>query len=333
MILRRSLILVLTSAVVIAAAPSASAPSASALFSSFAPVTRVLLNDPRELSPAEKMRAAAINNEVPAHPELAVAAARFSLAAVGADPLNGTSALDCLTAAIYYEAANEPITGQRAVAQVILNRLRHPAFPNNVCDVVFEGSERATGCQFTFTCDGSLGRRPSAALWQRARSVAGAALGGYVEASVGHATHYHASYVVPYWAAKLTKLTTIGTHIFYQWNGSWAQPSAFRDRYDASEVLPQKARVALAGYLTSPDADAAQFIVASSLPDTPPAERVLLSAPAPMPPYRLKNAPSNVDALPATSLKVGKAELIDNRARLKEDQRPDAGTKETTLAD
>ncbi|WP_398286925.1 cell wall hydrolase [Sphingomonas daechungensis] len=63
-----------------------------------------------------------------------------------------------MTSAVYYEAGQESLDGQRAVAQVVLNRVRHPAFPANVCGVVYEGSTRATGCQFTFTCDGSLMR-------------------------------------------------------------------------------------------------------------------------------------------------------------------------------
>ena len=71
-------------------------------------------------------------------------------------------ALDCLTQAVYYEARSEPIDGQRAVAQVVLNRVRNPAYPNSVCGTVYEGSRRATGCQFSFTCDGSLGASPRA---------------------------------------------------------------------------------------------------------------------------------------------------------------------------
>jgi hypothetical protein len=86
--------------------------------------------------------------------------------------------LDCLTAAAYYEAASEGDDGERAVVQVVLNRLRHPAFPKSVCGVVFQGSERATGCQFTFTCDGSLQRTPSVAGWRRAQEIAKAALAG-----------------------------------------------------------------------------------------------------------------------------------------------------------
>jgi spore germination cell wall hydrolase CwlJ-like protein len=112
--------------------------------------------------------------------------------------LDEARAVDCMTAAIYYEAAFESPEGQRAVAQVVLNRLRHPAFPKTVCGVIFQGSNRATGCQFTFTCDGSLAREPNPEIWNRARKIAEAALNGYVMKKVGNATHYHASYVAPY---------------------------------------------------------------------------------------------------------------------------------------
>lgn len=144
-------------------------------------------------------------------------------------------ALDCLTAAVYYEAAVEGPDGQRAVAQVVLNRLRHPAYPSTVCGVVFQGSERSTGCQFTFTCDGSLARAPVPALWERARAIAWAALSGQVFAPVGWSTHYHTDWVVPYWASSLAKAAKVGTHIFYRWTGGWGQPAAFRGRYAGVE--------------------------------------------------------------------------------------------------
>jgi len=137
-------------------------------------------------------------------------------------------AVECLTAAVYYEAAIEPLEGQRAVAQVVLNRVRHPAYPRSVCGVVFQGSERRTGCQFSFTCDGSLRRTPSAAGWARARRVAEEALSGKVYAPVGWATHYHTNWVVPYWSSSLVKAANVGTHIFYRWTGGWGRPGAFR---------------------------------------------------------------------------------------------------------
>jgi spore germination cell wall hydrolase CwlJ-like protein len=153
-------------------------------------------------------------------------------------------ALECLTSAIYYEAAQEPTDGQRAVAQVVLNRVRHPAFPNSVCSVVYEGSTRNTGCQFTFTCDGSLAYAPMPALWNRARKVAEAALNGHVHAPVGYATHYHADYVVPYWASSLVKADVEGAHIFYRWAGGWGQPASFTDRWSGIEGNPAALRMA-----------------------------------------------------------------------------------------
>ncbi|PWG03785.1 hypothetical protein DF286_02010 [Sphingosinicella humi] len=154
-------------------------------------------------------------------------------------------ALECLANAIYYEAATEPLEGQRAVAQVVLNRLRHPAYPNSVCGVVYQGSERATGCQFTFTCDGSLVRAPIAPYWQRAKKVAEEALAGKVYAPVGYATHYHTNWVVPYWSSTLSKVANVGTHIFYRWAGGWGKPAAFTDRHSGSEpALAAPARLA-----------------------------------------------------------------------------------------
>jgi hypothetical protein len=144
-------------------------------------------------------------------------------------------AVDCLTAAVYYEAGFESLEGQRAVAQVVLNRVRNPAFPKTVCGVVFQGANRKTGCQFSFTCDGSLGRTPNQAVWTRARAVAAAALNGMVSAAVGNATHYHADYVAPYWSSHLVKLTKIGAHIFYRWTGGWGMPPAFRAAYLGEE--------------------------------------------------------------------------------------------------
>lgn len=147
-------------------------------------------------------------------------------------------ALKCLTDAIYYEAANEPDAGQRAVAQVILNRMRHPSYPNSVCGVIYQGSERRTGCQFSYACDGSMARVPARPAWYRAQRVAMAALAGSVYTPVGMATHYHATYVYPYWAPSLNFIGTIGAHRFYSWKGSAGAPSAFFRRYANSEPFP-----------------------------------------------------------------------------------------------
>jgi len=178
-------------------------------------------------------QAVAINAAIPLASGPNPAAKPFIFA--NADKNAQARALECLTSAVYYEAGQEPTDGQRAVAQVVLNRVRHPAFPASVCGVVYEGSTRATGCQFTFTCDGSLMRRPAGDSWRRAREVAEAALTGFVYQPVGNATHYHANYVVPYWAPTLTKNAVIGAHIFYRWAGGWGRPDAFSQRYARSE--------------------------------------------------------------------------------------------------
>lgn len=154
----------------------------------------------------------------------------------------GTSAygraLRCLTDAIYYEAATEPDTGQRAVAQVILNRVRHPSYPNSVCGVIYQGSERRTGCQFSYSCDGSMVRAPSRFHWHRAQRVAIDALAGYVHAPAGLATHYHTTEVHPYWAPSLHFIATIGAHRFYRFAGGAGTSAAFFARYAAAEPLP-----------------------------------------------------------------------------------------------
>ena len=144
--------------------------------------------------------------------------------------LDERRALLCLTQAVYYEAGFEPLDGRRAVAQVVLNRLRHPAFPKSVCGVVYQGSGTRT-CQFTFVCDGALYRAPALGAWRQAEAIARAALGGFVERSVGEATHYHADYVAPRWAPLLAKVAKLGQHIFYRWPGAWGQPGAFSGRY------------------------------------------------------------------------------------------------------
>ena len=148
-------------------------------------------------------------------------------------------AVDCLAAAQYYEAGDDP-PGQRAVAQVVLNRLRHPAFPKTVCGVVFQGMERTTGCQFTFTCDGALSRVPSPEAWERARKLARKALTGSVDRAVGYATHYHTDWVVPYWSASLDKITAVGTHLFFRWTGWWGTPPAFRRTVSSEEPVIAK---------------------------------------------------------------------------------------------
>jgi hypothetical protein len=158
---------------------------------------------------------------------------------LGASALDRGRALDCLSTAIYYEAASESDDGQRAVAQVILNRVRHPAFPNTVCGVIYQGSERTTGCQFSYACDGSMARPRSAAAMARATRIAAAALNGYVMGAVGLATHYHTYAVTPSWNRSLVMTDAIGAHFFHRWKGYFGTAAAFSNaRYQGGEPMP-----------------------------------------------------------------------------------------------
>ena len=139
----------------------------------------------------------------------------FSGQAASAD--DAARAADCLTAAVYYEARSEPVEGQRAVAQVVLNRVRDRAFPRSVCGVVYQRSSR--GCQFSFVCDGSMERQREPNAWDRAAAVARGALAGLVYDPVGSATFYHTTAILPWWAPSLSRIGTVGTHIFYRWRG------------------------------------------------------------------------------------------------------------------
>ena len=146
-------------------------------------------------------------------------------------------ATDCMAAGILYEAGDDTL-GERAVAQVVLNRVRHPAFPKTVCGVVFEGQDRSTGCQFSFSCDGAITRwHPTDAAWRRARDVATASLSGAVFRQVGYATHYHTDWVVPYWQSSLDKITAVNTHLFFRWSGWWGTPPAFRRHPETIEPV------------------------------------------------------------------------------------------------
>ena len=152
-----------------------------------------------------------------------VAAMPFRLSST----LDASRDLDCLTQAAYYEARGEGRDGMRAVTQVVLNRVRHSAFPNSVCGVVFQGAGRRTGCQFSFTCDGSMRGPVNKAAWNRARAVASAALSGAVYAGVGNATHFHTTGVSPAWRHSLVPVGQVGDHMFYRFGGRSGSREAF----------------------------------------------------------------------------------------------------------
>jgi spore germination cell wall hydrolase CwlJ-like protein len=193
-------------------------------------------------------------------------AAPFFLPGTG---ITRTRAQECLAQAIWYEAASESEAGQRAVAQVVLNRVAHPAWPASVCAVVYQGAGRASGCQFTFTCDGSLARRPGGASWARAQRIAAEALSGSVYAPIGHATHYHALWVNPDWAGALDPIGTIGAHRFYRLRGKAGEKSAFAAAYAGFESGP--AIHAVAHLPALPETAVPRAVMADD-PDPPPAQ-------------------------------------------------------------
>ena len=158
---------------------------------------------------------------------------RVSMTGPAAQPFRLAGALDasrdleCLTQAVYYEARGEGRAGMQAVAQVVLNRARHGAFPNSVCGVVYQGANRSTGCQFSFTCNGAMRRGVNQAAWRRAHDVASSALSGNVYRAVGNATHFHTTAVSPRWRHSLVPVGQVGSHLFYRFGGRNGSSGAF----------------------------------------------------------------------------------------------------------
>lgn len=197
----------------------------------------LLVTDALAASGPEAMR---LNAEIPVSTLPNPAMPAFAPITVAPDL---ATAEDCLTAAIFYEAGYETLDGQRAVGQVVLNRVRHPFYPKSVCGVVLQGFQRPTGCQFSFTCDGAWAAVPDPRRYAEVRAVARAALGGYVHRAVGSATHYHAAYVLPYWAPRLVKVYVSGLHIFYRFPGYIGTAASMRGKYAGQEVIPDERAV------------------------------------------------------------------------------------------
>ena len=265
--------------------------------------------EPMLLQPIPQTEAARINAAIPIS----------ALPNPGAMPLLARAAslwdkersIRCLAEAIYYEARSEPEEGQRAVAQVVLNRVRSPAYPGSVCGVVYQGPMRAGGgCQFTFTCDGSLASPPSGAGWLRAKRLAVAALAGEVYAPVGLATHYHTQQVVPTWAFKLVKSAVIGSHSFYRMQGLWGGPGGFNQRYAGREPTPASIMATRLPVYLGPKSGGATALAVASLPAafyTPAASRV-----------PEVTAPPVNDRLPRSTVR----EEYRNSGRIREDVAP-----------
>lgn len=123
----------------------------------------------------------------------------------------------CMATAIYFEARGEKYRGQVAVAQVVRNRVKHKAYPNSICGVVFQNQTWRNRCQFSFACDGIPERVNEKTAWATAEEIATKVIRGDIYLpEVANSTHYHATYVNPHWAARLKRMTKIGTHIFYR---------------------------------------------------------------------------------------------------------------------
>ena len=217
-----------------------------------------------------------------------------------ADALQSARDLDCLTDAVYYEARGETAAGQAAVAQVVLNRVRHPGFPKSVCGVVFQGVADGDGCQFSFACDGSMHRPRESEAWRRAEQIAARALTGFVMPSVGNATHFHAIGVDPGWGPRLLKVAQVGLHVFYRFGGYSGSPAAFtatpeRSAPDAPTGNPTN--LAAADSVTADGRPAGQYILASATVSTP-------SQPAPAPAPAKTPAPAET---PGKSETAGKS--------------------------
>jgi spore germination cell wall hydrolase CwlJ-like protein len=214
-----------------------------------------------------------------------------------ANALDASRDLECLTQAVYYEARGEGRDGMRAVAQVVLNRVRHPAFPKSICGVVFQGAGRRTGCQFSFTCDGSMRGRVNRAAWNRARQIAEAALSGSVYSGVGNATHFHTTGVAPQWRSSLIRVGQVGDHLFYRFGGRSGSRGAFtyaaRPSTDADQPRLVQASMDPTGPMREAGAVAYSLLVAQEERAAP------VEAPTAQPP-----APAPVEPAPAEAAAV-----------------------------
>jgi spore germination cell wall hydrolase CwlJ-like protein len=200
--------------------------------------------------------------------------------------LDSARDLDCLADAVYYEARGETPAGQAAVAQVVLNRVRHPAFPKSVCAVVFQGAQGGSGCQFSFACDGSMNRSREPTAWRRSREVAAHALSGFVMPGVGNATHFHVAGLDPGWGPRLLRVAQIGLHVFYRFGGYAGSPNSFNGRPQPSSA-DAAPHVVYASMLPVPETTAdgrvkAQYILASATVTSAP-PKPAEAAPTPKP--------------------------------------------------
>lgn len=201
--------------------------------------------------------------------------------------------VDCLTQAIYYEARGESSAGQAAIAQVVLNRVRHPAYPKSICAVVFQGARQGS-CQFSFACHDGLSARREPAAWERAKGVAQRALAGFVMPVVGDATSFHVASVRPAWG-NMMRVAQIGVHVFYRFGGhggasrftGQAEPSA----PGSDAWRPTLASTASQSGSSSDGRPTGQYLLASAVTTEAPAPQPPTPAPEPTKPVVVTPTP------------------------------------------
>jgi hypothetical protein len=169
----------------------------------------------------------------------------------------------CLATALYFEARGEPVRGQIAVGQVILNRVRSPQFPETICGVVFQGQHQP-GCQFSFACDGKTDIPRDDREWAQAQDLSKKIMAGELWLQeVGYSTYFHANYVSPYWKGDMSRIDKIGRHIFYKKRNE--QPYIVEASADAGETAASESETS-SGFLMTPTLSVVSTV--SSLADS-----------------------------------------------------------------
>ena len=124
--------------------------------------------------------------------------------------------MSCLAEALYFEARGEPIKGQLAVGEVILNRVEDTRYPSSICKVINQGTGRRFACQFTYTCDGKLETVHERKPYEMALKIAKILMTTHDGKLTRGSTHYHSNYVKPKWSKKFERVAKFGRHIFYR---------------------------------------------------------------------------------------------------------------------
>ena len=279
-------------------------------------MARLALQTPETVARIAKPGSTSATQQVAVAAPTGQAAKLFQTVATAAAPFHMAGALDssrdleCLTAAVYYEARGESAAGQQAVAQVVLNRARHPAFPKSVCGVVFQHA--GGGCQFSFACDGSMSRRHEGGAWDRAKKVAADALDGHVLASIGTATHFHVASLGNVWSTGMLKVAQIGSHVFYRFGGAAGAPKMFHAEpqpsapSDGTLLASARSRVVTASFVPAGADQAAGRLISAS---TAVVERAAAAVESVAKPKAAETARSDAkpEAAPATKVDTAAA--------------------------